>query len=936
MLRCLPCLILLGGLVTACGDDDSSPEDMGGPDASDRPEFCNPPEIRWLGPPVSTTIGVTRTARISIARDFCEDLTLELTLADASIATVPATVAIPAETSETEVEVIGAAVGATTLTAAYSDRLTAERFEAELDVRVAETTVPGCTGAGAGELAPGGEVRMTGELTAVGVALAEGAASDDRFAVAPFDVTVDCSDDILPEGFVAIGPAVRIGPDHVRLPREIPITIPAEIALLPSGAKRKHVEFAYVGTNVGEPRIVPVANPDFVSQPGMATFLVPRLGTYQAVHREGVPNTRERTFTFRAITGVSMGSGGSSLIGTHNPERFDFVGPLGGPVDWIHMLHYIRTWHLGGFCTEDERQLDPEGCAAGASTDRTPTPGGIYEVDQDFEHWFYPDEYGGQGGTFDRQQYMQIFQDLARMFENPNTTRSLDLSEPNITPPGVPDSERMRTRAERCSDPVVVAPNADGGDADPATGFYDDEYNPEGQYPVITFCDGREIRVDGDRDIGVWNPSPDAGHDLPIEVALAVDIDGDGKRGPGEPVVRQGREPFEDCGLDQVCNEDEAGYDPITNPDPVGDDYDFQYNPLGTENNWLRDYDGSPVAGCESPVAEAGVGEIFSDVGMDGVADTPQLGDGGYDSGEGDGCWTMARGMRQMLDNNPRGFVLNEDLSVLRDLDFFGDGGVRDLFNFASNQDQLAGAFVARGLPLALFNAHAALEYDGEIGDADFNYTAIDWSEIGQYVQMRYGDVDATEGQLDQGDGAHVGTVTQILNRLLSVMAWMSQRWPGGDRQRVADRVCTGITPTCENINQFTFDFTSSRGRTGPVSVVLPPGYFDDEYQDTTYPVVYLLHGYGMSPDQLLPTGLLIWTFMTAQTIPEAQRLQKMIFVFPDGQCRGDECVRGTFFADSPESNPGGAQMETFMLDLMDHMDETYRTRDPETHTIVE
>ena len=883
-------------------------------------------------------MGVTRQARLTIARDFCEPLTIDLAAAD-PIVQLPDTVTIDAGTSETVVAVTGASVGSTTVVASYTDRLTGERFEASLDVRVTDGTLPGCDAeAASGTLEPGGSVRMAGALAPVGVALPEGAADADRHGVAPFEVSLECAADIVPEGFVALGPAVTVGPKHVRLPREIPITIPAELALLPEGAAWRHVELAYVGTNVSQPRIVPVANPDFISEPGFVTFAVPRLGTYQAVHREGAPTTRERTFTYRAVTGVSMGSAGSSLLGSRHPELFDFVAPLGGPVDWIHMLHYIRTWHLGGFCTEAERQADPAGCAAGASTDRTPPNDRIYEVRQDYEHWFYPDQWGGQGGVFDRVQYVQIFEDLSRMFENPNTTRSLDPSEPNITPPGVPDSVRMLDWAERCADPVVIAPNASArrDDGDPTTGFYDDEYNPEGAYPVITFCDGAELRTGGEKDVGVWDPSPDAPHGRPVTIGLAVDVDGDGRRGPGEPVIRQGREPFEDCGLDQLCDEDEPGFDPVTNPDPNGDDYDFQYNPTGTEKNWIRDYVGAPVDGCASPVAAVGEGELFADIGLDGVADTPQLGEGGYDSGEGDGCWTMARGMERMLAYNPRTTLLGHDDATLRDLDYFGDGGVRDLFGFASNQDQTAGAFVARDFPLALFNGHAALDYGGRSAAEEFDFTAIDWAEVGSRVQVRYGDIDATEAELVAGDGGHVGTSAQITNRILSVISWMNARWPGGDRRRVSDDICVELSPRCEHVNQFTIDFTSSRGRTGPVSIVLPPGYFDPENADQTYPVVYLLHGYGMTPEQLLPAGLLIWSRMISPSIPEASRLQKMIFVFPDGQCRNDECTRGTFFAESPESNPGGAQMETFILDLMAHVEATYRTRAPEVHTVVE
>src|SRR5690606_32265286 len=103
-----------------------------------------------------------------------------------------------------------------------------------------------------------------------------------------------------------------------------------------------------------------------------------------------------------------------------------------------------------------------------------------------------------------------------------------------------------------------------------------------------------------------------------------------------------------------------------------------------------------------------------------------------------------------------------------------------------------------------------------------------------------------------------------------------------------------------------------------------------------TYPVVYLLHGYGQDPTDLTASGLIIWNYMTSRTIPQADRIQKMIFVFPDGRCRGDECVRGTFYVDSPERAASGAQMETFMLDLMDYVDEHYRTRAPEAHTVFE
>ena len=87
---------------------------------------------------------------------------------------------------------------------------------------------------------------------------------------------------------------------------------------------------------------------------------------------------------------------------------------------------------------------------------------------------------------------------------------------------------------------------------------------------------------------------------------------------------------------------------------------------------------------------------------------------------------------------------------------------------------------------------------------------------------------------------------------------------------------------------------------------------------------------------ELVDIAIIIWNFMTASNIPEARRFQKMIFVFPDGRCRGDECVKGTFYADAPESSPGAAQMETWVLELMDEVDARWRTKPRAMHMLVD
>ncbi len=67
--------------------------------------------------------------------------------------------------------------------------------------------------------------------------------------------------------------------------------------------------------------------------------------------------------------------------------------------------------------------------------------------------------------------------------------------------------------------------------------FKDGEYNPDGSLPVITY---------GDPYPSDW-----------VEVLLAVDLNGNGKRDPGEPIPRQFHEPFTDLNGNGMVDPDE-------------------------------------------------------------------------------------------------------------------------------------------------------------------------------------------------------------------------------------------------------------------------------------------------------------------------------------------------------------------------------------------
>ncbi len=93
------------------------------------------------------------------------------------------------------------------------------------------------------------------------------------------------------------------------------------------------------------------------------------------------------------------------------------------------------------------------------------------------------------------------------------------------------------------------------------------------------------------------------------------------------------------------------------------------------------------------------------------------------------------------------------------------------------------------------------------------------------------------------------------------------------------------------------------------------------------------MHGYGMTPEDLQVTIAFIGNWMNGSMYSQLTRLSKAIMVYVDGRCRWQEgktaehraeCLRGTFYADSVR--PEGPQMDAWLLELMDHIDQSYRT----------
>lgn len=728
---------------------------------------------------------------------------------------------------------------------------------------------------------------------------------------------------IIPTGYVALTLPVKFDAAPGVWSRMATIVLPGKAARMPEGSIVGQVEVYWLRPGAKAP--IPAAVPNITvdeTDPykSTITFQCDELGTFQAAIREDAGTAVTRHFTFRAIGGVSMGGQGGAAMGFRHPELFDFVGLLGPDpgVDLRYTMSYVQDTMLGGFCTAADEEAGIGAIGELCPVKRVPMADQM-EISESFEAMHYePGQ--GVGLTLRRDLYTKALRDLTRAFGNPTSYNPSS----SYLPPGVPAD--WPTTADRCNNPVVLK------------GFFDSKYNPDGTYDVITFCDGYDSDTTG---YGVFDPASVDKQYVPTEVLLAVDVNGNGRRDSGEPVVIQAYEPFEDVGCDGCPDELEDGaggcatspsgspYDAATNPDPNGDNYHYLRNAKGTQGNWRFDDETNAPDEC------AGTSEPFVDAGLDGV-----LGQG-CEAGTASGCWDHGEG-NGTFDYNPnvlrwwsysgpenyRGL----DAASRHRIDLYSDSGIRDFFNAHVSSNQFFGLLRSMGEPVRVWDSFPAMQ--GRAASDD-TYSAIDtdFSRVGnRHVYVRYGDPDASEEKILSGDGRHVGDALTLVWRIQTMFRWMSSRWPGGDYED-AD-----VSGSGDNF-QRGLSFTTSFGRETAYAIFLPPGYFQNETQ--RYPVFYFGHGYGQKPDDLIDASALFANYMVGKNYTKEQRYQKFIAVYVDGRCtpggdikngpltEGDMCEKGTFYVDSPEDRENTAKMEQMFLDLIDYIDANYRTKAP-------
>src|SRR6188768_175964 len=117
------------------------------------------------------------------------------------------------------------------------------------------------------------------------------------------EVSIECAADIVPAGYIALGPAVKFGTEGTWSDRPFELTLPYKSARLPKDALPRHVRI--VAKREGqEPYFPAVANrvladdDEFAST---ATFRAGELTTYQVVASATAGQKVTETFQWRAM-----------------------------------------------------------------------------------------------------------------------------------------------------------------------------------------------------------------------------------------------------------------------------------------------------------------------------------------------------------------------------------------------------------------------------------------------------------------------------------------------------------------------------------------------------------------------------------------------------------------------------------------------------------
>ena len=226
-------------------------------------------------------------------------------------------------------------------------------------------------------------------------------------------------------------------------------------------------------------------------------------------------------------------------------------------------------------------------------------------------------------------------------------------------------------------------------------------------------------------------------------------------------------------------------------------------------------------------------GEPFSDFGLDGVSGT-------RDYGEGNGRFDYDPDRANWLAEDPLTRLEARSAADIRTQRIYMDVGTQDEFGFGKHYDNFIAMLQSKGLTVNTRD--------------DFPANCVAVAKLPQqYLLIRYegghvGIPEADDSREQLLDGNICGTVV-VWQRLLAMISYMDSSFPDGFNGP-GDLKITDLDPRGDIMKTH---ITSPALRTGsgsapeqPVLIYRPPAFF---HTTRSFPIVYILGGYGQAPE---------------------------------------------------------------------------------------
>ena len=250
-------------------------------------------------------------------------------------------------------------------------------------------------------------------------------------------------------------------------------------------------------------------------------------------------------------------------------------------------------------------------------------------------------------------------------------------------------------------------------------------------------------------------------------------------------------------------------------------------------------------------VYEPELGETFQDVGLDGVPGTG-------DYGEGNGKFDYDPDRANWLAEDPLTRLQGRSAAQIQTQRIYMDVGTQDQFGFARHYDNFVAMLRSKGLTVDVRDGFPGSCV--QIPNLPQQYLLVRYA--GGHVGIPSAD-DITDNLLN---GDVCGSLV-IWQRLLTMIAYLDSSFPNGfmgpgdlsigNPNPLGDVMQTAISAP-------SLDTSGATAPAQPVLIYRPPAFF---HTTRSFPIVYLLGGYGQKPSDFEQIGNLLDALILARQV---------------------------------------------------------------------